>query len=481
MDAIENLAPQPGPQTEFLLSKADISIFGGAAGGGKSFGLLLEPLYHVTNAKFRAACFRRTVPQLRAPGGLWDKSHEIYPLTGATPREQSHEWIFPSGAVCKFSGLELESDVHSWDGSEICLLAFDQLEQFSERQFFYMLSRNRSTCGVKPYIRAGANPDPDCWLRNFLRWWIDDASGFPIAERSGKLRWFVRRGDELFWADSPVELVQKFGDDTRPKSVTFIPSFVQSNQKLLVTNPDYIANLQALPAFERDRLLHGNWNARPQAGSYFKREWFATPLDILPSDIVGRVRFWDRAGTEKGGKNKDPDASVGLLLAKTRQGLYIVENVVRGFWSPHQVESEMIRCGKADGAGTTIAFMQDPGSAGKYESTAASRALDGFVVKIIPSSGAGSKETRARPISSQCEAGNCRVVRATWNETFFRELESFPFGRHDDQVDGFSGAHGVLSALTGGFLSADGFSGANEPAAAFLDLPIVSPSWIDFD
>jgi predicted phage terminase large subunit-like protein len=438
-----DLKPQPGPQEKFLQSGADITIYGGAAGGGKSHGLLLEPLYHVENKNFRSVCFRRTVPQLRAPGGLWDKSKEIYSLAAATPREQSHEWIFPSGAVVKFSGLETDADVHSWDGSEICLLAFDELAQFSERQFFYMLSRNRSTCGVKPYVRAGTNPDPDSWLRPFLSWWIDDATGFPIPERSGQLRWFVRINDEIFWAGTPQELIHRFGHDVRPKSVTFIPAKVSDNKKLLDTNPDYIANLKALPAFERERLLAGNWNSRPQAGSYFKRASFGTPLEVSPNDIVSRVRFWDRAGTEQR-PGADPDASVGLKLAKTQQGLYIIEDVVRIFATPHNVEREMIRCAHADGFDCVIGFMSDPGSAGKYESTAASRALDGFIVKIVPSSGAGGKEIRARPISSQAEAGNCRVIRGQWNELFFRELEAFPFGRHDDQVDALSGAHSVM-------------------------------------
>ncbi|HTV42914.1 MAG TPA: phage terminase large subunit [Candidatus Sulfotelmatobacter sp.] len=438
MEAAETIfKPQPGPQTDFLRCSADICIFGGAAGGGKSHGLLLDHCYHIENRGYRGVTLRKTVPQLRAPGGLWDKSKEIYPLLRAEPREQTHEWLFPSGAIVKFGAIEFDADVYSWDGSEICGLQLDEGTQFSEFQFFHMISRNRSTCGIKPYVRVTTNPDPDSWLRRFLSYWIDEATGYPIPERCGKLRWFVRRNDELFWADSPQELIEKFGKDASPKSVTFIPSFVQNNAKLLEVNPEYIGNLKALPSFERDRLLLGNWNARPQAGSYFKREWFGTPLDTLPSDIVARVRFWDRAGTEQA-PGRDPDATVGLKLAKTRQGLYIVEDVVRIFETPHGVESKMIECAKADGFECVIGFMSDPGSAGKYESTAATRALDGFTVKIIPSSGAGSKETRARPISSQCEAGNCRIIRAPWNETFLRELEAFPFGRHDDRVDGLT-------------------------------------------
>ena len=444
------LRPQPGPQERFLKSQADIAIFGGAAGGGKSFSLLLEPCYHVSNGKFRAVIFRRTVPMLRAPGGLWDASREIYPLVGGEAREQSHEWIFPSRAVIKFSGLELEADAYGWQGSEICLLAFDELAQFTEKQFFYLLSRNRSTCDVRPYVRATCNPDSDCWLRNFLAWWIDDATGLPIPERAGVLRWFVRRDDELTWGDSKQELVEKFGDDAEPKSVTFIPASVHDNKLLLQKDPAYVSNLKALPLVERERLLHGNWNVRASAGNFFRREWFGTPLDSAPKDIIARCRFWDRAASEKKA-GTDPDGTCGLLLGKTCQGLYVILDCVKLYATPHAVEKEMLRCAKLDGKETIIGYMQDPGSAGKYESAAASRALDGCVIKIIPASGAGSKETRARPISSQCEAGNVRLVRANWNEDFLRESCGFPTLRHDDSVDALSGAHEILSGVQPGF------------------------------
>lgn len=442
----EELRPQAGPQTVFLSSRADIAVFGGAAGGGKSFSLLLEPLFHVGNGQFRAVTFRRTVPQLRAPGGLWDASRDIYTRLGATAREQGHEWIFPSGAVVRFSGMELESDAYSWQGSEICLLAFDELAQFSETQFFYMLSRNRSMCGVRPYVRATTNPDCDSWLREFLRWWIDDATGLPIAERSGVLRWFVRVSDAIYWADSRQELVEQFGDDCEPKSVTFIPANVRDNKILMARDPGYIANLKALSRVDRERLLAGNWNVRSEAGSFFRREWFGI-VDAPPADVVARVRFWDRAASEKR-PGKNPDATVGLLLSKDRQGIYFVEDVCKMFASPHTVEKAMQNCAARDGTATDIGYMQDPGSAGVDEAQSTARTLDGYNVRFAPAT--GSKEVRAKAVSAQAEAGNVKVVRAPWNAEFLRVLESFPDGAKDDEVDALSGAHGMLCAPGGG-------------------------------
>jgi predicted phage terminase large subunit-like protein len=111
----------------------------------------------------------------------------------------------------------------------------------------------------------------------------------------------------------------------------------------------------------------------------------------------------------------------------------------------------MKNCAEQDGRLTTVGFMQDPASAGLYEAQQAARALDGFAVKFAPAS--GDKETRAKPISAQVEAGNVKLVRGPWNDAFLTELENFPAGKHDDQVDALSGAHETL-ATAGGFTSA---------------------------
>src|SRR5436189_4077436 len=80
------ISAQPGPQTGFLRSAADICIYGGAAGGGKTVGLVLEPMRYVSRVPgFTAVFFRRTTPQITNPGGLWDESQNFYPRLGGTP------------------------------------------------------------------------------------------------------------------------------------------------------------------------------------------------------------------------------------------------------------------------------------------------------------------------------------------------------------------------------------------------------------
>ena len=153
------IAAQRGPQTEFLRSPADICIYGGAAGGGKTVGLILEPLRYATRvANFTAVFFRRSTPQITNPGGLWDESQNFYPRLGGIPHVGLREWRWPRAGRIKFSHLQFDSTVYAWQGAQIALICFDELTHFTAHQFFYMVSRNRSTCGVRPYIRAHLQP-----------------------------------------------------------------------------------------------------------------------------------------------------------------------------------------------------------------------------------------------------------------------------------------------------------------------------------
>ena len=180
----QKIGPQPGPQTLALSSVADILIFGGSAGGGKSYTLLLEALRHVTsNPKFSAVFFRRTMTQITNPGGLWDASMQIYPLVGGIPQLDPMGWSWKNGGKVRFAHLEHEQTKNNWQGSEIPLLLFDELTHFSESMFWYMISRNRSMSGVRGYIRATCNPDADSWVARFIAWWIDERTGFPIQAR----------------------------------------------------------------------------------------------------------------------------------------------------------------------------------------------------------------------------------------------------------------------------------------------------------
>lgn len=454
-DTRKVIQPQPGPQEAFSATSADIAIYGGAAGGGKSFALLLEPLRHVTdNPEFAAVFFRRNATQVRNPGGLWDESAKLYPLAGARPIVQPMEWVWPRGGRVKFAHLEHEQTVYDWQGSQIPLICFDELTHFSKAQFFYMLSRNRSGCGVRPYIRATTNPDADSWVADFIAWWIDQEIGLPIPERSGVVRWFVRINDTIIWSDTREELLQRHGnrelpedheEQIRPKSCTFIAAKLTDNRILMKADPDYLANLKAQSGVERARLLDGNWKIRPAAGMYFRRHWCRV-IEERPPGLTW-IRFWDLAATEKTDDN-DPDWTVGVLMGVRMAGTTlercVVADVRRLRESPLGVERAIKTTATADGPSVRIGFFQDPGQAGKAQASALVRMLAKYSAKAYPIS--GDKVTLFGPFSAQAEAGAVEYVRGPWNDEVWAQLEGFPEAAHDDDADGHSGA---FNALTG--------------------------------
>lgn len=441
------LRPLPGPQEMFLSTPADIAIYGGAAGGGKSFGLLMEPLRHVvTNRAFATALFRRTLADAKKPGATWDQTMAMYGQLGPEPNLGTLTWKWPRGGKVTIGHLEHESTVLDWQGSQIPLLMFDELTHFSRAQFFYMLSRNRSTCGVRPYVRATCNPDADSWVAEFIAWWIDPETGFAIPERSGKLRWFVRVGDELHWADTPQELQAKHLD-SMPKSVTFILAKLSDNKVLMEADPGYLANLKALPLVERARLLDGNWKIRPTAGLMFQRRWCEF-VDRAPEGLQ-MVRYWDLAATKKTESN-DPDWTVGVKMGADWDGNFYIMDAVRLQESPGEVEKAIRNTASGDETQCVLGLPQDPGQAGKSQAQHFVSAFSDYPVRTAREG--GDKIVRFSPFSAQAEAGKVKIVRGPWNEAFLSSLEGFPDAAHDDDADACSGAYSMLTQSGTGIL-----------------------------
>lgn len=461
------LAPQKGPQEMFLATSADICIYGGAAGGGKTFGLLLEALRHKNNGNFNSVIFRRDYTQVTSPGGLWDSSRKIYSyVKGSYPlKTPKLHWTFPSGASVNFAHLGRDEDCDTWQGSQITMIGFDELTHFSEYQFFYMLSRNRTDSGVAPYVRATCNPDADSWVAEFIKWWINQETGYPISERSGEIRWMVRLNEVIYWFDSREEAVtaavengiEKREAVTMPKSVTFIASTLQDNKILMKNDPGYLANLQALALVERERLLKGNWKIKAAAGLLFKRTK-VNMLENLPTDVILWARGWDLAATSED-EDGNPAYTASVLIGKRKNGRYIVADVINRRCDSAEVR-ELIKMtcitDRAKHGRVITRLPQDPGQAGKAQAQSFLKFLSGFTVKILPES--GDKVTRAEPFSAQwlglegMDKGNVDVLIADWNEMYFNQMENFPQSKFKDMVDGSSSAFNEIE--NGGTYSA---------------------------
>ena len=440
-----------------MATPAQIAIYGGAAGGGKSYGLLLTPLRYKNVPGFGGTIFRKNFNQIFAQGGLWDEASNMYSgIKGAQPQMSMGRWKFcnEEGQIVssvKFAHIEKEAELPKWQGSQICFLGFDELTHFSEKIFFYMLSRNRSTCGVSPFVRATCNPDADSWVAKFIEWWINQDTGYPIPERSGKIRWFIRRDEQLHWANTRQELWKKFNltteeEKAEPRSVTFIMSKLQDNKELLRVNPQYLANLKALSEVERERLLNGNWKIKASAGLYFKRSQVEF-ITAIPSDIQGVCRAWDLAATSDK-ESGDPDFTSGVLMGIRKDRTIVVLDVINQRIKAGDVEKLILNTAMIDrqkyGYKYKIRIPQDPGAAGKIVAQRYVKLLSGFTVKVVAVS--GSKELRATPFAAQWQNGNVSVLLADWNDIYLSQLESFPESKHDDMVDASSDSFEELTS-----------------------------------
>ena len=277
---VKRIKPQPGFQEKFLSSPADIVIGGGSAGAGKSFALMMEFLRHNNVENWTGVVFRRTYQQIAAAGGLWDTGINLYTQLAAPGKKSSvkinnskyyFEW--PSRSRLNFSHLQHEKDKLNWQGAQIGYLAFDELTQFSPTQFFYLLSRNRSATGVRPYARCTTNPQGSGWVKDIVQWWLypddyDDQSlsGYPIQERAGKVRYFTRYKGKFVWGDTAEKVLEKLPAEVAReyklgdvKSLTFVPGLLTDNKILTELDPNYKGNLLAQDEELMQQLLLGRW------------------------------------------------------------------------------------------------------------------------------------------------------------------------------------------------------------------------------
>ena len=286
------IMPQDGPQELFMsMSNVDVVGYGGAAGGGKTWSLLMEPTLNLNDPGWGAVLFRREAKQLSIEGGLWDKSHDVYPIFGGVPtKTPCFAWTFPGGQKFSMYHLSEEDDKYAHQGGEYPWLGFDELTHFTETQFWYLVSRNRSTCGVKPRIRAGFNPDAGSWVKKMFAPWVDDAYADPAE--SGEVRWLVKTDDGYNYFRTKVlamaysKEVNKLPDEIiqhTVKSVSFVEADIYDNKILLESDPGYMANLLAQGEVEKQRLLYKNWNI---LSARFFMDWMPKTADGKPWNVI---------------------------------------------------------------------------------------------------------------------------------------------------------------------------------------------------
>jgi predicted phage terminase large subunit-like protein len=400
-------------QLAFLLCPRTEVFFGGAAGPGKTEGLLMAALQLVEYPGYHALLLRRTFPQLNQSNSIMNRARQWLAGSDAKWSNADKRFTFPSGATITFGNLDSEDDVYQYDSSEFQFIGFDELTSFSERQYTYLFSRLRATNENTAQLRMRGASNPG----NRGHDWV-------------KARFMIGQPPEALQREFPTRF--------------FLPARIADNP--YIRSDEYLASLANLDAVRRRQLLDGDWDVMP-GGNLFRREWFAV-VDDWPRDVTGVVRAWDDAATRGGG-----DWTVGVLMAMERSGIVYVIDVARIQGSPLEVERLKALTAHADAQLTdrraVILLQQEPGAAGKSYVDAQIRGpLSGFAVEVERPT--GDKYTRALPMSSAAQAGNIKLVRGKWNKDFIDELEQAgPDERlydHDDQWDAASSAFNYLAS-----------------------------------
>lgn len=375
----------------------------------------MAALQYVDIPGYAALLLRRSYSDLTLPGSLMERAEQWLKGTDARWIDKEKTWVFPSGARLTFGYLAKETDKYRYKSAEFQFVGFDELTQFTETMYLYLLTRLRRKKGAKVPLRLRSASNPGDigheWVRNrFVDYKPNVIPGSKSEELFRQVRPFVRA---------------KLSDNPH------------------LDEAEYKENFKEVDLITREQLLNGDWSIR-KPGSKFLRENFCriVRLEEVPIGLTW-IRYWDMAATEPkpNSKNQDPDWTAGALIAYEKfTGDWYCRNIKRVRQAPAEVEKFIQETAEEDGYGVRIYMEQEPGASGKTVIDYYRRnILVGFNFRGIRST--GKKEVRATIFSSA--VGNRRfvLVQGPYIPALIDECEAFPNpGWHDDQVDAVSGA-----------------------------------------
>jgi len=396
---VAHYQPNLGGQEAFHASQARFRALIGSRGSGKTACGVQEALRMVRERPgMPGAMVAPDHPQwLKAAEEFWRWA----PEDRVVQHHKTENWIlFDNGSKVWYGGIH---DPDSWRGPNLNWVWFDEAARSPEKAWLILLATVR------------VPPDPMVWITTTprgMRHWVYD--------------FFVKKN----W---PEEVLDLYGGEV---PVERFHATIEENKEHV--DPGFYASLLTAytGSFKRQEV---GGEFVEEGGALAERSWFDI-VDVAPSD-AHRARFWDFAATEKKAAKEDPDYTAGGKVA-LKDGIYYIEHIIKGQWRAHDIEKFIRRTADEDGSGTWIGVEQEPGASGKILVAHYVRVLAGFHCEGYRPT--GDKVARAMPWFGQAKAGNVKLVRGPWNEAFLDEVEEFPLGKHDDQVDAVSGGFGML-------------------------------------
>lgn len=330
-DTLQIWRPHEGPQRRFVASGDREILFGGAAGGGKSDGLLMAAAMEHRNRYHRGIIFRKTFPELK---DLIERSREIYPHLGAWYKSASRDWYFPSGARVEFGYMAKDEDRYKYKRAWN-FIGFDELTHWrNDVCYRFLLGRLRSVVGtgVKLRVRSTTNPG------GIGHQWVRDR----------------------FKIDGEGSATKFYDYETRTWRM-FIPSRIVDNPSLAGTS--YEIDLNALPEMTRKMLRDGRWDiiAGAMFSEFDHRRHCIDPFAIDPEWPVWR-------GADDG---YSAPACV-LWFTKSGEGrIYVIKELYRdGMTAERMAEEVMKRDKQIELRGNPVNVFNDRLLSGAIDSSA---------------------------------------------------------------------------------------------------------------
>jgi len=437
----------------------------------------MRHLRFVEDPNYKAYCIRKNSSAIMASGGLFQEAVKLYSQYDPSLkiRLKDQKLVFSSGAEISFSHYENANAAKKYQGIQISNIFYDEATHAEEEDIWWLWSRLRSEAKNVHGIVMSCNPDNSSWLLKYAQWYLypegHALAGRPDPEKNGTVRYLLRVAGDIVWGESAQELIDKYGNpkleaehDDQVKPISFQGLFgtIDDNPPLKKSNPLYRSNLESLPKLDRERLLYGNWFAKPENSTYYDRNTVPV-LTQAPhhSEFSKVVRVFDFAGTLPHDGNRSPDYFASLKLGKLRNGNYVILDVYRTRITFGDWEKQILDSAQRDGPEVEIILGEDPNPAAKASTMLIARSIieHGYVVKTKRAS--LGKLDSFRPFAASAELGVVSIVKGCcndlWNKIvadndfFHKELEAFDGQRrsgemgHDDMADCASLAYLTLA------------------------------------